>query len=76
MAQCSHYIVLEFKPGAPIKYGPRCTAQATVRLLTPEGNDCPGSRMCEEHAQLVIKEYTEKLHENWGTRELTEIERF
>ena len=61
--RCTHY--------APDN-GPRCTADATHRLLTSFGDRVPGSAMCKEHAQEVVDEYREKSGWHWAMDPLEE----
>ena len=62
--RCTHY--------APDN-GPRCTADATHRLLDGDGWRVPGGIYCQEHAQEIVDEYREKLGWNW-TMDLMEWE--
>lgn len=76
MPQCSFRPAVYFHVGEPVKYGDRCKASAEVRILSPDGKDVPGCWYCRPHAQEIIDEYTEKLHETWTMRELTALERY
>ena len=75
MRRCTFHPALEPFHLGPMKYGDRCTAAAEVRILAPDGGEAPGCWYCRPHAQLIIDEYQEKLHENWTTKDLTEGER-
>jgi len=54
--RCTHY--------AP-DHGPRCTADATHRLLDEDGWRVPGGIYCQEHAREIVDEYREKLDLRW-----------
>lgn len=51
--------------------GKRCSQDATVRLIDPDGQPVPGA-MCRQHAQECVDEYQEKLGENWQIVKLAE----
>ena len=59
--RCTHY--------APDD-GPRCTADATHRLLTSFGDRVPGGVYRTAHAQEVVDEYREKLGWYWSMQPL------
>ena len=55
--RCSHY---EPKDSEGFH---RCSEFATV-VLQSEGKNVPGA-LCQLHAQIILDEYKEKLHEIW-----------
>ncbi len=75
MAQCSHYVKTKESQGFFIGNLKRCEKKAVGKLVCPDGRDCPGAYKCQEHADAVIKEYQEKLHETWTLRPLKEYEK-
>ena len=58
---CGHYATNNWRS--------RCKKQATVWLICPEGDKV--SYYCKAHAEATVKEYREKLHENWTTEPIT-----
>ena len=45
----------------------QCTEKATMWLLHPDGARNPGGYVCDFHGYSVIREYQEKLGEEWGS---------
>ena len=52
--------------------GPRCTADATHRLLDAFGWRVPGGVYCQAHATEIVDEYREKLDLRWSMQPLEE----
>ena len=50
----------------------RCENDATVHLFAPDGKPNPGGRLCQQHANLCIVEYREKLAEEWTAKPIDE----
>ena len=61
--RCTHY--------APDNW-PRCTADATHRLLDGDGWRVPGGIYCQEHAQEIVDEYREKMGWLWSMQPIEE----
>jgi len=63
--RCTHY--------AP-DHGPRCTADATHRLLDGDGWRVPSGIYCLEHATEIVDEYREKLDMYWSMQPLEDTD--
>lgn len=51
--------------------GFRCSNQATVRLVAPDGQAIAGPGSCTGHADEATTEYADKLGEQWTTLLIT-----
>src|SRR5690606_22848560 len=45
--------------------GGQCPDMATVYLIAPDGEPCPGGCYCRTHGERIVTEYREKLGEEW-----------
>ena len=43
----------------------RCTDEAVVWLIQPDGKRNPLGWLCQKHADAIVQEYAEKLGELW-----------
>lgn len=48
----------------------RCPQEAILQVVQPDGQDCPGCRLCGRHYVEMATEYAIKLEETWTARPL------
>lgn len=53
----------------------RCTAHAAYWLIQPDGKRNPGGWICVDHGKATVKEYAEKLRQNWLLQPIDEYGR-
>lgn len=50
----------------------RCQAEAFYLLFSPDGQPVPGGQYCKEHTEGPIREYQDKLGQDWFAESIDE----